>query len=1238
MGSLIQDVIGLFSKKKYAPVPYDINTDGKEDFLILSKKLDSSLNVMAYNPKLEQELISIKNLSNALGKAEGTVISVSGAGTVSGLTLTGTVTTSGDLTLGGTLSLTSANVTDALTFTPYNATNPSSFTSNLGIVQSVTSNVGTLQINANGVLNVPPTAGAPVDSVNGAVGVVDLNTGDIPENTNLYYTEARVSANTDVAANTLKISFDNTSSTRLANTSGNNTGDQDLSGYLLNTTDTLTGDLTVSNSVAAPTFLGDLNGTINTLTTAITKPNATSDTTVATTAFVKNLIGEIPAGLSFEGTWNADTNMPDLSTATLSNGKFWIVSISGATDLGGITDWKVGDWAIYVTDGAGTDGWQKVDNSSVLDGQGTGQTVALWSGSGDSNTLTNSPITVSGDDVTFAGLVTMIDRLDLSDSLSNSFIGSNSGISNTTGTYNVGLGTNALYSNTTGGSNVGIGLNALYSNTTGTFNIALGQSALYANIEGNGNIALGVSGLGSNTSGSQNISLGNNSLENNTIGNYNLGLGYQVLKTNTTGGYNIALGSQGLSNNTTGSSNIALGHVSLFENTTGTSNIALGISSLQDNTTGSQNVALGNSSLNDNTSGLYNVSLGFASMRSNITGSHNIGLGNRSGQYIADGSGNTSGLSSIFIGSNTRANADGQTNQIVIGDTAIGNGNNTVTLGNDSIVATYLKGAITVPSYGAGTLVTDASGNITVSSGGGAGGPYVTLATAQTISGAKTFSDTTTTLVKIVGNETSDNTAQLIIASGGVDKNSIIHFTDDDGSLVNAIGSVEGQILTFAAQNDLEFKVGTSSIVGNAENNRMTIRSEGVNVINTLSAIGNFSTALTGTVSVFATNNTVGGTGTLFITELKVGDAIKIGTQKFTVASIIDDLNLTIDSLFVAPDVTNVTAYTDANLFSIKNGDNQEKVTISKTGHLNIGSTSREAPNYAYSLNLVDNNAAISFGDNSLSTQNVLVGEFGVGDTDKLWLHGKLGTIFSYDGDLNESIQRAMTIGETGYVAVNDTLQNSTLLERFSVRGNTYMKSSTGVDGNLNIKATQKNQLTYGYANVGAGDLVIGGHGTTTQQPAVISLINQNNPIGANEDLGVIQFAGKDDNTDNAYCSTQIIASTYQAMGSGSPGGGVLRFLTGGTTGGSYPTEAMRIDAIRNVGINTGSDAPTSRLQVNGGIQMADDTATASSAKVGTLRYRTATTGPASYASYVDMCMQTGVGAYQWVNIITQSW
>ena len=53
-------------------------------------------------------------------------------------------------------------------------------------------------------LSSPDVTGA-VTSVNGAVGVVVLDTADVAEDTNLYYTEARVSANTDVAANTAKI-------------------------------------------------------------------------------------------------------------------------------------------------------------------------------------------------------------------------------------------------------------------------------------------------------------------------------------------------------------------------------------------------------------------------------------------------------------------------------------------------------------------------------------------------------------------------------------------------------------------------------------------------------------------------------------------------------------------------------------------------------------------------------------------------------------------------------------------------------------------------------------------------------------------------------------------------------------------------------------------------------------------------------------------------------------------------
>ena len=163
---------------------------------------------------------------------------------------------------------------------------------------------------------------------------------------------------------------------------------------------------TFAEAVTAPTFSGDLNGTINTVTTATTKGNATNDTTVATTAFVQNVVGTIPAGLVFQGTWNASTNTPTLTSGSGTTGHFYIVSVAGSTNLDGITDWQVGDWAVFIEQGA-SDQWEKIDNSSVLSGSGTGGSFAGWSGSGTSVTLGNAPVTFSGNNSTFAGDVTV---------------------------------------------------------------------------------------------------------------------------------------------------------------------------------------------------------------------------------------------------------------------------------------------------------------------------------------------------------------------------------------------------------------------------------------------------------------------------------------------------------------------------------------------------------------------------------------------------------------------------------------------------------------------------------------------------------------------------------------------------------------------------------------------------------------------------------------------------------------
>ena len=82
-------------------------------------------------------------------------------------------------------------------------------------------------------------------------------------------------------------------------------------------------------------------------------------------------------------------------------------------------------------------------------------------------------------------------------------------------------------------------------------------------------------------------------------------------------------------------------------------------------------------------------------------------------------------------------------------------------------------------------------------------------------------------------------------------------------------------------------------------------------------------------------------------------------------------------------------------------------------------------------------------------------------------------------------------------------------------------------------------------------------------------------------------------------------------------------------------SDAMRLglNSSGAVRAGIGTTSPSSMLQVNGGVQLANDTDTASASKVGTFRYYTSGNN-----SYVDMCMQTGAATYAWVNIVTNSW
>ena len=65
--------------------------------------------------------------------------------------------------------------------------------------------------------------------------------------------------------------------------------------------------------------------------------------------------------VSYQGTWNASTNTPTLTSSVGTKGYYYVVDVAGSTNLNGITDWKVGDWAIF----NGTV-WQKVDNTDAV--------------------------------------------------------------------------------------------------------------------------------------------------------------------------------------------------------------------------------------------------------------------------------------------------------------------------------------------------------------------------------------------------------------------------------------------------------------------------------------------------------------------------------------------------------------------------------------------------------------------------------------------------------------------------------------------------------------------------------------------------------------------------------------------------------------------------------------------------------------------------------------------------------
>ena len=63
--------------------------------------------------------------------------------------------------------------------------------------------------------------------------------------------------------------------------------------------------------------------------------------------------------VNYQGTWDASANTPTLTSSVGTKGHYYVVSVAGSTNLNGITNWGVGDWAVF-----NGSVWQRVEGGA----------------------------------------------------------------------------------------------------------------------------------------------------------------------------------------------------------------------------------------------------------------------------------------------------------------------------------------------------------------------------------------------------------------------------------------------------------------------------------------------------------------------------------------------------------------------------------------------------------------------------------------------------------------------------------------------------------------------------------------------------------------------------------------------------------------------------------------------------------------------------------------------------------
>lgn len=110
--------------------------------------------------------------------------------------------------------------------------------------------------------------------------------------------------------------------------------------------------------------------------------------------------GNFAGSLTYQSTWDALNNVPFLQSSVGTKGFYYVVSVAGNTNLNGITNWNVGDWAVF-------DGnvWEKVDNNNAVTSV-NGQTGAVVLSAANVGATPNTTYVLAGTGLSGGGRLT----------------------------------------------------------------------------------------------------------------------------------------------------------------------------------------------------------------------------------------------------------------------------------------------------------------------------------------------------------------------------------------------------------------------------------------------------------------------------------------------------------------------------------------------------------------------------------------------------------------------------------------------------------------------------------------------------------------------------------------------------------------------------------------------------------------------------------------------------------------